>query len=695
MTWVRIRYTVLLALILAAFGLRLLYLRTSHPFFDEFTTILAAEAIRQHGLPRLPSGLVYEHGLLFTYLDALAIGLFAGLGGVQPGPVLETVARWPSVWLSALTAPALYRVGRRWFNPWIGLLAAGLFALSPEGMVWGARARMYALATLLALLTVYLVFEGSVGRGRARYRWLALLALLATLLTQFGAMILVGPLLAAGLIVGWRTRPPGARPWFARWPVLLSEGLGLAVVLFSAALVKRWGQPLGASPLGSDGAGPLLGQVLSAVTYQTGLVLQPGEALDFLARQFGVTHHLGLVLVAGLGAAVWLARSAAKTARPPAQRPAYLFTLLVFGLIIVEMITLLPPWRRNPRYIVMFLPLFYLLVGAGLFQLAPQRLIPAVRRPRVAAPVALSALVILAGLGYPDWQVAYRTPEPAYEVAFRYIQERWQPGDAVMTMNVAAAALYLGDRLEPDALYFPMQEDAGQFLVTGRSGPVDRWLGARWLGQVAAFNQALNRHPRAWFVTDTIRLPVYYRGSWLAALDSQMERALETDEVIVYLTRPDRTPVPAGPDFPVAADLGGLVRLDGYSLQPEPAAAAELAAAASPAGRASPAGLRVTLFWTALAEIPVDYTVFLHLRDPGGTSVAQHDGQPLAGAYPTSRWRPGETVADAVLLDVAHVPPGRYTLYAGLYDLASGQRLPVADDASGENAIMLGEVTLP
>ena len=55
-----------LALTAAAFVLRLAYLLDSHPFIDEFTTLLAARSILDGGLPVLPSGLFYEHGLLFS-----------------------------------------------------------------------------------------------------------------------------------------------------------------------------------------------------------------------------------------------------------------------------------------------------------------------------------------------------------------------------------------------------------------------------------------------------------------------------------------------------------------------------------------------------------------------------------------------------------------------------------------------------
>ncbi|RMF01942.1 MAG: hypothetical protein D6768_09455, partial [Chloroflexi bacterium] len=220
--------TVILLLILAGFFLRLLYATTSHPFFDEYTTVLAARQILRHGWPVLPSGLFYEHGLLSTYLIAPFAALFVNAPPAewQPAQWGLMPARWPSVLLGTATIPLIYRLGQSFSLPWAGvsggrkparivaLLAAGLFAISPEGMVWGGRARMYALAAFLVLLTVYLAFRGAMHPAPARFRWAALAVLLATLLTQLGALLMIPPLLAAMLALGWWSRKQAGMPGF-------------------------------------------------------------------------------------------------------------------------------------------------------------------------------------------------------------------------------------------------------------------------------------------------------------------------------------------------------------------------------------------------------------------------------------------------------------------------------------------------
>jgi hypothetical protein len=725
---------VIILLTLAGFALRLYYLTTTHPFFDEYTTVLAARQILQQGWPVLPSGLFYEHGLLATYLITPFTALFINtpISEWQPGHWGLMLARWSSLLISTATIPLIYMIGLNGLKVqtlkrsiihgprFTALLAAGLFALSPEGMVWGGRARMYALATLLGLLVVYWAYRGAVCPALARYRWGALLALLAALLTQFGAMLIIPPLAVAMVAVGWlswlevkrrgseesgKSRafsgPPSffkaSRPWFLRRSILV-EGLTLFGVIGLAILIKRLGQPLGAAALDSLESGAVAGELVSTITYQTTLHLNWADAVDFLAQQFGVPHHFWLVALTLSGAIIWLIRFAIWTSTRGIDAPDrffasshrlfILFLWLVFGLMVLEMVTLLDPFRRNPRYLVMFLPLFYLIAAAAITFLLNLllKLMPKIRQsfnlqspPAVLQPLLwLTLFILLVSVGLADLRIALLTPEPAYEQAFTYIQAHRQPGDALLTMNTPAAALY-----QSNANGFTVQNQADQFLLNRTTPPVDRWLGQPWIGTAAAFNEAINAAPRTWFVIDTIRLPVYFRGDWQAILNSQMEQVWANDNALVYLTRPNRVPLPTQPDMLINAILGNQIQLSGVTFPTHLPSTI----------RHSP--IPITLFWQALAPIPTDYTIFLHLRNANGQTVAQKDALSLDGIYPTGRWQPGETVIDPFSLPLPpDLPPGRYTLWAGLYRLDTLERLPVANDASGENAIKLAEIEI-
>jgi uncharacterized protein with PQ loop repeat len=367
-----------------------------------------------------------------------------------------------------------------------------------------------------------------------------------------------------------------------------------------------------------------------------------------------------------------------------------LFLWLVFGLIILEMVTLLEPFRRNPRYIIMYLPLFYLIAASAIFNFRLvfqfiSRLIPYVSRftfhvSRLVSPttIAIILLVFFTTIGFNDLRLALITPEPAYEEAFAFVHTHWQPGDTLLTMNTPAAGLYLS---QVDG--FTVQNDADQFLLDANTVPIDRWVGVPWLGTATDFNAALNASERTWFVIDTIRQPVYFKGDWLAVVNKQMEQIWAKDNALVYRTRPDRTPLPTHPDTLINATLDDSIQLVGYTL-------------ANSVLKTGHSELRLALFWQPLVPPPTDYTSFLHLRDHNGSIVAQRDSQPLDGAYPTSPWQPGETIIDPITLPLPEdLPAGSYALLTGLYQLDTLERLPLANDASGENAILLGEITLP
>ncbi len=88
----------------------------------------------------------------------------------------------------------------------------------------------------------------------------------------------------------------------------------------------------------------------------------------------------------------------------------------------------------------------------------------------------------------------------------------------------------------------------------------------------------------------------------------------------------------------------------------------------------------LTLYWQSLNPTTTSYTVFAHLLGPDGTILAQSDHLPASGGRPVTGWLPGEIVVDtAVLFLPAAAPPGPYQFRVGLYDPATGQRLPLLD----------------
>lgn len=110
-----------------------------------------------------------------------------------------------------------------------------------------------------------------------------------------------------------------------------------------------------------------------------------------------------------------------------------------------------------------------------------------------------------------------------------------------------------------------------------------------------------------------------------------------------------------------------------------------------PATETAAAGDRLTLslFWKALQPLSIGYQSFVHVFDESGTLVAQAD-KLNPGEFPTRRWPVDKYVPDRyVLVLPKELPPGNYTVAAGLWVQSEGWRLPVLDGSGrqvGDNA---------
>ncbi len=88
--------------------------------------------------------------------------------------------------------------------------------------------------------------------------------------------------------------------------------------------------------------------------------------------------------------------------------------------------------------------------------------------------------------------------------------------------------------------------------------------------------------------------------------------------------------------------------------------------------------LDFTLTWQSIAPVAEDVTVFVHLLDEAGNLVNTSDAPPAQNRFPAHLWQPGDTIIDTRQHPLpTALPPGKYTLTAGLYSTADVRRLPV------------------
>ncbi len=132
------------------------------------------------------------------------------------------------------------------------------------------------------------------------------------------------------------------------------------------------------------------------------------------------------------------------------------------------------------------------------------------------------------------------------------------------------------------------------------------------------------------------------------------------------------------------ANLGGKVEVVGATVQP---------------GRVTPGEpARVTAYFKVLKPLEEDYLVFVHIEDADGRMERLNiDHKPANGVYPTTQWKPGETVKDEFTIFLPTNAPARaINVWMGLWEPRNDTRLPLTNpDAvtnDGRHRLLLAQV---
>jgi uncharacterized membrane protein len=226
----------------------------------------------------------------------------------------------------------------------------------------------------------------------------------------------------------------------------------------------------------------------------------------------------------------------------------------------------------------------------------------------------------------------------------------------------------LVDAPEPGPVVLQLTDDAGHVLAEASSAPVAGQVPFAGLraGQTV-------RDPRSLTLPGGLDPGVYNLavgrrgtgGTWLPVRRGRLPLGSTHPLATIRVLGRDVVLSPPPVQYATDARFGTGIRLVGYDLQP------------------SASSLPLTLYWQALDPLLARHKIFVHLVGGAGPSDigAQADVWPH---LPTTGWTAGEYLSDRVTLDLpADLPPGRYTLLLGLYDEATGARLPVTD-ASGQ-----------
>jgi mannosyltransferase len=532
----------------------------------------------------------------------------------------EVAVRSLSSVAAVLLVAVIYRLGVRLFDRRAGLMAAFVAAVSPFQVYYAQEARMYALLALLGALTVWATVEWMGMRApegeEARESRLpwALLYVLSATAGLYTQYAFPVVLAATNLAVL-------AHLWQTRKQEPVAPRLAgwLAMQAIPLALYLPW-LPVAWRQLTTWPAPSPTDAGNAFVTIWRTLALGPAGGIN--SQPWDVVFG-GLALV---GSILLLAL---------APLPRALLVLLYGGLPVGLTLLLFKP--AYLKFLLVASPALCLLLG---LELALWRI-----RKRVSLETWVGAGIIALAAWGP--LVAYYT-DPAvarddYRGIARILEAVAGPGDAIL-LDAAGQQEVFNYYYRGAAPVYPLP----------RQRPLDRQATVAELETILA--RARRVYALYWATDESD--PAGVIEGWLN------EHAFKATDVWVGNVRlvSYAAPLPAGDLLPADARLGEHITLTGYRLLPKRTVPGEV--------------VQIQLRWTTDAPLAARYVVFVQALDAANHLAGQRDAGP---ATPSADWTPGQPVLDrhGLLIELG-TPPGEYRIIAGLYDAASGQRLPTA-----------------
>lgn len=161
-------------------------------------------------------------GPAYYYLMAPALA-FSALDPVGPAIMVALV--------SVLTCGLVWWVGRKWFAPIAGLVAAWLFAISPTIIIYSRSSWNPNVMPLFALLAIW---TSSLARKNPKWWIGASVSLALALQSHYLALLLVPVVGLIWIETWWKNREEKDQPKGSLW-----KYTGLAVVVFGAFMVPQ------------------------------------------------------------------------------------------------------------------------------------------------------------------------------------------------------------------------------------------------------------------------------------------------------------------------------------------------------------------------------------------------------------------------------------------------------------------------
>jgi len=652
----------IIAIIILAFALRIYRLDHQSIWYDEGVNVYFAN----QSLKDLIAGVSTDN---HPPLHFFVLHFWLKLAGQS-----EFSVRFLSLISGVLSVPLLFKLGRELFGQREGSLAAFLLSISPFHVWFSQEARMYTLAALLGLSSVY-IFVLLLRKGASsarRHVWFSYVVTSALgLYTHFYvAFIILFENIA--FLAQWilrRTRE-STNSEFTNLRTWLLAQLCIALLFLPwarfvatryAADATYWEGALGLLTAAKD----------TFIAFSVGHTME-GKAADFAALGFAA------LAAAGVLASLWKTKTCTEPAEVKVKASVSALGIVLLYLAVPIGVLFAISYHRPkfaPRYLLPALPAFYLLMAVGLGKLVPSRR-SQVKGSRLVSVVAL--IVLLCSLGFVSGVSAsslanyYFDDEyarPDFRSVAGYISSHAEAKDAIILvgghMLPAFTYYYRGD-----LPVYPIPES----IVLSTKEPLDYRAADR-------LNSIGQGRDRLWLVLWQNRIvdptDVILDQLMLNCPRLEVGRNFHHEFALLLFSLENQPRFATGPEHRYLANFSDQIQFLGYDLD---------------SFRAEPGQtLHLALYWEALREMERDYLVFTHLVSDDEHIYGQHDKIAASDAYPTSHWKKGTIIRDKYEIVVSpDTPPGLYTIEVGLYWTDQGiERLPLK---SGGDRLLLAQV---
>lgn len=478
----------LIFLTIFGFVLRIYDLGSQSLWYDEGYTINAAHAVLDRGLPILPSGFFYSHGLLNTAFVSASMGMFGET---------EFAARLPSVIFGTLTIPLVFFFARKISGKRLALIAAFLVTFLAIEIAWSRQARMYQQLQFFYILSLYL-FYLFIQRRSNKLLVLTIISTICAALSHTYGFSLILVYIAYLLLVNIRN----IRKYMNK--DLFKRKQTIAFLLCVAILL-------------------ILGQMFFHVFSSAwGIKMNYfTEYTDYLAETLPVILYLGAA-----GIVIML------------KRDFKVSLLLLLALAIPFYFVCFHVKMLAMRYLYFLIPVIFIYFAYTITYVSDTIAHAATRRwgetakatMETPAPGKLkgSALlrswlspaltVIVLGLSlygsgfsfvpHSDYYLEWTAPQPDFKTAYSFINDNLEEGDIIIDTWPAVGSFYL-DKAPDFWLAFDIVGTSGVYC-TGEDNSHERYTNIPCIKSTGELEVVVNASPSGWLVIDALaayRLP--------------------------------------------------------------------------------------------------------------------------------------------------------------------------------------------